>query len=468
MKKKLSSQFFANYLLVLLLSLLAGFCVLLLLSFADGMVSKNLIKNQYTAESLMADDYTRIDATKVVQNGGGVQVIDSQYQVVYSKGIVNFEKDQMTKAEFTEFLQDSQRIGVRFHYDIVYNERSDFWLVVTFPTSIRLDLAIATNGEANAKELRGVILIFVGAFLLYLLMLAGFAVLLSKMTALGIIRPLRKLAEGARLLREGDYSARVDLRLNNEFAELQDTFNDMAERIETEISLRQQSEADRRQLILDISHDLKNPLASVAGYAEWCLNNPDLPTEERIKYLQVIQNNSLRASQLLTELFELSKLENPAFALNLQNLDICEHLRILGGDLIARLEQEGIGYEFDIPEEPIMIPLDQEHMSRVFHNLADNAMRYSGRNTKVTMQLSQVAGGVKISFSDNGPGMEAELAQLIFKPFVRADQTRNSQTGGSGLGLSIVAKIIEAHHGRISLTTSVGKGCRFDIWLPDN
>jgi signal transduction histidine kinase len=468
MKRKLSSQFFANYLLVLLLSLLAGFCVLLMLSFVDGLVSKNLIKNQYTAQSLMFDDYTQIDATEVVENGGGVQVIDSQYRVVYSKGRSNFEKEQMSKGEFTEFLMDSQRIGVRYHYDVIYNENRDFWLVVTFPTSIRLDFAIATNSEAAANELRIVSLIFTGAFILYLLMLAGFAILLSKTTALGIIRPLRKLADGARLLREGDYSARVDLRLKNEFAELQETFNDMAERIETEISLRQQSEADRRQLILDISHDLKNPLASVAGYAEWCLNNPDIPIEERIKYLQVIQNNSLRASQLLTELFELSKLENPTFSLNLQKIDVCEYLRILGSDLIARLEQEGIGYEFDIPEEPIFILLDHEHMNRVFHNLADNTIRYSGKGTQVTLQLLRDEGGVKISFTDNGPGMESELAQQIFKPFVRADQTRNSQTGGSGLGLSIVAKIVEAHQGRISLTTAVGKGCYFDIWLPES
>lgn len=466
MRTKLSSQFFANYLLVLILSLLAGFCVLLLLSFADGMVSKTLIKNQYPAQSMLQDDYTRIDASAVVENGGGVQVIDSRYEIVYSQGLSTFQEDKLTKGEFTRFLRDSQKIGVRYHYDVVYNEKNDYWLVVTFPTSIRLDFAIAMNGDADPGELRSVVAIFLGALLLYLLMLAGFAVLLSKVTALGIIRPLRKLTEGARLLREGDYSARVDLNLKNEFARLQDTFNDMAERIETEISLRQQSEADRKQMILDISHDLKNPLASVAGYAEWCLKNPDLPAEERKKYLEVIQNNSLRASQLLTELFQLSKLENPAFKLTFESIDICEFLRRMGGDLITRLEQEGIGYEFDIPEEPISIPIDREQMKRVFHNLADNAIRYSGRGTMVVLRLKEEDEGVDISFMDNGPGMAADLAKQIFKPFVRADQTRNSETGGSGLGLSIAAKIVEAHNGRITLATDLGKGCAFHIQLP--
>jgi signal transduction histidine kinase len=466
MKKTLYRQFFANYLLVLTLSLVAGFCVLVLLSFADSLVSKSLIKNQYPASSLMKDDYAGIETDEVVENGGGIQIIDSRYRVVRSEGLNNFDDQAMTKGEFTQFLLDSQRIGVRYHYDVLYNEQGDFWLVVTFPTSVRLDLAIAINQEAAADEMRTVTMILGGALLLYLLLLAGFSVFLSKITALGIIRPLRKLTEGARLLREGDYSARVDLRLTNEFAMLQDTFNDMAERIETEIALRKRSESDRRQLILDISHDLKNPLASVAGYAELCIAKPDLPAEERNKYLQVIQNNSLRANKLLLELFELSKLDSPAFSLKKIDTDICEYLRQMGSELIPLLEKEGMTYEFDIPEEPVMASIDTELMGRVFHNLTDNAIRYSGSGTMVTLKLAVESGQVDITFSDNGPGMEEELSEVIFKPFIRRDLSRNPETGGSGLGLSIVEKIIKAHNGTITLRCAKGEGCRFHIRLP--
>lgn len=466
MKKNLYRQFFANYLLVLSLSLLAGFCVLVLLSFADSMVSKSLIKNQYAASSLMQDDYTKIEMSGVVENKGGIQIIDDQYQVVFSAGLNNFENQQMSKGAFTKFLLDSQRIGTRYHYDVAYNERQDFWLVVTFPTSIRIDFDVVMNKDAMPSEIRNVGFILGGALLLYLLLLAGFSVLLSKITALGIIRPLRKLTEGARLLREGDYSARVDLRLSNEFAVLQDTFNDMAERIEREIALREQSETDRRQLILDISHDLKNPLASVAGYAELCLNQPNLPAAERNKYLQVIQNNSLRANKLLTELFELSKLESPAFSLKKVDVDLCEYLRQIGGDLIPLLEKEGLEYDFDIPEQPVMAAIDPEQMSRVFHNLTENAIRYSGTGTRITLKIDIEPEWINISFSDNGPGMEEALAEVIFKPFVRRDQSRNTETGGSGLGLSIVAKIIEAHQGTISLKCAKDQGCDFLIRLP--
>lgn len=466
MKRTLYRQFFANYLLVLILSIIAGFCVLVLLSVAGSLVSNSLIKNQYTAASLMKADYTQIETAGVVENNGGLQIIDGNYRVVYSAGLNNLENQQMTKEEFTGFLVDSQRIGLRYHYDILYNEERDFWLVVTFPTSIRIDFDIATNREALPAEIRTVSFILGGALVLYLLLLAGFSVILSKITALGIIRPLRKLTEGARLLREGNYSARVDLRLSNEFAVLQDTFNDMAERIESEIALRKQSESDRRQLILDISHDLKNPLTSVVGYAELCLSNPDLPEAERNKYLQVIHNNSLRANKLLLELFELSKLESPAFSLKTVKIDLCEYLRQLGGDLVPLLEKEGMGYEFEIPERTAMACIDPEHMSRVFHNLTENAIRYSGSGTKITLKVSLEPGHANISFSDNGPGMEEDLVKVVFKPFVRRDQSRNPETGGSGLGLSIVSKIIEAHHGTIALHCPEGFGCDFRIRLP--
>ena len=154
--------------------------------------------------------------------------------------------------------------------------------------------------------------------------------------------PLKKLRDGTKLLREGDYSARVDLRLKNEFAELQDTFNDMAARIEHEISLRKKSEEDRKRLILDISHDLKNPMSSIQGYAELLMSGPDMSEQERNEYLEIIHNNSKRANKLLTELFELSQMESPDFSLKPVRADICEYLRQICGELVPQLEHAGL------------------------------------------------------------------------------------------------------------------------------
>ncbi len=466
MKRKLSNQFMINYLIVFLLSIVAAVFAFLLLSFADSVISQTLMKNTYTADMLMREDYREIDTASVVENGGGVQIINGQYEVVYSAGIDTLRTTKLTAGEFTDFLMRSKARDVSYHYDIRYNEEGDFWLVVTFPTSLRLDFSLTYNKEAASRDFKNVAGVFIAVILFYLLLLAAFAAIFSRITSARITNPLRKLCEGTRLLREGDYSARVDLRLNNEFAQLQDTFNDMAQRIETETSLRKQSEEERKKLILDISHDLKNPLASVAGYAELCLKKSEHLEEEYRGYLQVIHKNSQRASRLLTELFELSRLENPAFTLKRYRTEVCEYLRQVCGELLPALEQAGFVYEFDIPDGAVYAMLDSGQMSRVFHNLSDNAVRYNPSGTRVMVSLSIEAEDIVILFKDNGVGIPAEMAENIFGAFVRVDDSRNSGTGGSGLGLSIAQRIVQAHGGSLALRTDTGQGCTFRITLP--
>jgi HAMP domain-containing protein len=266
MNRKLSRQFLQNFLVIFLLTILDTVLAFMLLSFASGLIADSLVKNRYPASSLLQADYNLIDASGVVQNGGGVQVVDKEYRVVYSKGLDTIGKDKLTAGEFTAFLTESK--NKPYHYDILYSPEGEFWLIVTFPTSLRLDLSLTYNKEAATGDFlrAGGVMLF--TVLCYLAILALFALIYSRITASSILIPLRKLRDGTRLLREGDYSARVDLRLKNEFAELQDTFNDMAARIEHEISLRKKSEEDRKRLILDISHDLKNPMSGIQGYAE--------------------------------------------------------------------------------------------------------------------------------------------------------------------------------------------------------
>ncbi|MDD3172317.1 MAG: HAMP domain-containing sensor histidine kinase [Herbinix sp.] len=466
MRRKISNQFMIHYLIVFLLSIAAAFFALLMMSFANDIISKTLVKSIYPASMIMEDDYTEIDTAPIVQNGGGVQIVSDQYEVVYSTGINTLGTKNLTVSQFTEFLVQSKSKGIPYHYDIVYNPQGKFWLIVTFPTSIRLDFSLVYNKEAASRDMKNVVGTLVAVIIFYLLLLALFAAIFSKITALRITNPLRKLSEGTKRLREGDYSVRVDLHLINEFAELQDTFNSMADKIERENALRRQSEDDRKQLILDISHDLKNPLASVTGYAELCLKKADAYDEEQIKYLQIIYKNSQRANRLLNELFELSKLESPEFTLRLIKTDICEYLRQTCGDILPALEQAGFAYDFDIPDKSIFVLIDTEQMSRVFHNLADNVIRYNSEGITVMISLYEEVDKIYIQFQDNGIGIPAEVAKYVLKPFVRVEDSRNSKTGGTGLGLSIAHKIVLAHGGNLELNTDINKGCTFLISLP--
>ncbi len=464
MKSKLSNQFFRNFLVIFILAILDMVLAFVLLSFASGLIKDSLAKNRYPAGAIIKEDYTQIDASPVVENGGGVQVVDKEYRVVYSKGLDTIGKDKLTAEEFTKFLTESKTRP--YHYDILYQPKGEFWLIVTFPTSIRLNFSLVYNKEAAAGDFirSGLVIAFV--VLIYLLILALSAFIYSRITAAGITIPLKKLCDGTRLLREGDYSVRVDLRLKNEFAELQNTFNDMAARIEHEISLRKKSEEDRRRLILDISHDLKNPMSSIQGYAELLMNKKNMHEQECEEHLKIILNNSKRANRLLTELFELSQMDSPEFSLKLSKTDICEYLRQLCGELVPQLEREGFKYEFNIPEDSIFVMLDADRFNRIIQNLANNAMRYNPEGTQVTISLTVQNNRVLIDFSDDGIGIPDHLASNIFKPFVRADDSRNSKTGGSGLGLSIAKRIAKAHGGDLTLLPNTIKGSTFRITIP--
>ena len=466
MKGGLRRQFLMNYLIAFLLSILAACCAVLLLSFASDVLSKTLMKNQYPASSLMRDNYLDIDAESVLEHGGGLAVVDENCHVIRNEGIDPFPGMALTAVGFTDFLVHSHMTGTPYHYDVAYNEKGRFWVVVTFPTSIRIDLALVINREAVSRDIGGVSAALIAVGIFYLLLLAAFAAAFSGFSSRRIVGPLQRLTEGTRRLRDGDYSARVNLNLKNEFKELQDTFNGMAERIERETALREQSEAERKKLILDVSHDLKNPLASVVGFTELCLKQYDL-AEPAKGYLEVIHKNSRRANALLTELFELSRLENPSFTMKLERLDICEVLRQALGEMLPTMEQAGFGYEFDIPDEPVYAMIDRERMNRLIFNLADNSVRYNPAGANISVRLTSADSRIRIAFSDDGVGIPDTVARDIFKPFVRADDARNSGTGGAGLGLSIAQKIAEAHGGTLTLDQSHAPGCAFILEFPE-
>jgi len=463
MKRKISNQFLRNFLVVFLLAILDAALALALLSFASGLISSSLAKNQHPASEIIREDYRQIDASAVVKSGGGVQVVDKDYRVVFTSGLDTIGKEALTAAEFTEFLTESRKKP--YHYDILYQPEGEFWLIVTFPTSIRLDFALVHNKEAAPGDFMKAGLVRAFVALIFILILALSAFIYSRITAASITVPLKKLCEGTRLLREGDYSVRVDLRLKNEFAELQDTFNEMAARIEHEISIRKKSEEDRRRLILDISHDLKNPMSSIQGYAELLIQKTGMDERERREHLEVIVGNSKRANRLLTELFELSRMDSPEFSLKLERTDICECLRQICGELVPQLEREGFEYEFDIPEESFYAMLDTDRFSRIIHNLANNATRHNPPGTQVSLSLTVQDNQVVIAFSDDGVGIPAHLKETIFRPFVRGDESRNSKTGGSGLGLSIAKRIAEAHGGDLTLLPGEN-GSAFRLMIP--
>lgn len=465
MKRKIQNRFVADYVLMFLISTMIGIFAIMLLSFASDVISKNLINFHVTAADIIRDDYENMDIAEVLDNGGGVQVVNQDYQVVFSQGI-NTLPETLTPETFTSFLTNSHAKEVPFSYSIVYNPREDFWLIVTFPTSFRIDFAMVHNTDYPSVDIQAVTGVIVAIVLFYLILLGISTVIYSRLTSRSIITPLKKLCTSARRLKDGDYGSRVDLNLDNEFGELENIFNAMADEIEKEIDLRKQSEENRKKLVLDISHDLKTPLANIMGYAELCLLKPDLPKEQRQTYVKIIHDNSTRANRLMTDLFELSKMETSEYVLCKESVDFSEYLRERMGEAVAGFEEAGFSYEFHIPEQEIAVNIDAMQINRVLENLVDNTLSHNKRGTHVIVECIEKSESVAIRFKDNGVGIPPALRETIFQPFVKGDPARHSESRGTGLGLAIVMKIMMAHGGSVKLAPDEDAGCAFILSLP--
>ncbi len=466
MKGRIANRFLANYVLMFFISILITLMVFVLTDFADDIISKNLVKNSYTAEEFMEDDYRSLSYDGVLENGGGIQIINSDLEVVMSQGIDPIGKKKFSMGEWTEFLTQSKRVGVPYNFDIAYSEAGKYWVIVTFPTSIRIEVGIAHNNQYPSRDMKAVAGLITAVIIFYLLLLALVTVIYSRITSIGFVDPLKKLYQGAKRLGEGDYSARVDINAKNEIAELGEIFNTMAEKIEKEIALREVLEENRKRLILDISHDLKNPLAGVMGYAEQCMKNPGLPVEKQQEYLGVIYDGCTRINSMIDDLFEYSKLESGGYQIEPVPTDLCEFLREELAVLLPVMDSADFAYDFNILEEEIIVSVDPKELRRVIHNLIINAVRHNPPGTAVWLTLEQNDHETLIKIRDDGTGISEKMAAQVFEAFARGDDARNSKGGGAGLGLSIAEKIMRAHGGSIELKTAENKGCEFILKLP--
>ncbi|MBU3092164.1 HAMP domain-containing histidine kinase [Clostridium sp. CM028] len=464
-KKKVANMLLLNYLLLFIFSTIIFIIVSLIISVSfKGLIKHDEIP-ELSASQIMRDDYENIDFSQVLKYKGGVQVIDKNYKVVFSRGINPKNIEQYTKSEFSEFLINSGKHQEEYYYNVRYNNNGDFWLKIVIPIKTQFVNGIFFDKNGIPRAIDNFIFILILGGLINITSFILGLIIYSRLTSNNFVKPLKKLLSGVTTIAGGDYSARVDLRSTNEFGELKDAFNIMAEKIESEKNLKEKSQDNRRKLILDISHDLKTPLSNIMGYSDLLMNNKDISDCDREKFLGIIINNSSRANSLIGDLFELSKMGSSDFKLNLKSVDICEYLRELIASLIPQIEEAGFKYSFEIPFDKKVVLIDVKQMDRALINILNNALKYNKRGTEIKILLKNSFNKVVLEILDNGIGIPLDLSAEIFEPFKRVDSARNSQTGGTGLGLAITKTIIEKHNGRISLETAIGKGCKFIIKL---
>lgn len=447
-QQRTASQLMKHYFFIMYIPPLLSLLIIMGINLTD---SEENIYTRNMAEKLMKDDYESIETGLIEAKEGGLQVVDLNYRIVRTVGHNPFSSDQLTPGELTEFLVDSH--VQKYIITVDYNEKENFWLIVSLPNRIRFIGTFRLN-----LNLFGCVL-FAAVYLLVIL-LSTFAY--ARITAARFIRPLRQLSDAVRKVRNGDYSARVPVGNNKEFSELERSFNHMAEQIENQINVIEQSERNRKSLMLDISHDLKNPLMSIMGYAEQSLKKQEYREAEQGEYARIIYENSVRANELIMDLFELSRLDSPEFKLELTTEDFSEYIRNEMIRMLPELEAAGLVPEFAIPEEDMLLRFDKKRMRRVLSNLLYNAIAYHEPGSRFEIRLDKLDNGISLMLVNDRAAQSQVEAVNVLEPYIRDVQDDSLNPNGAGLGLAIVKKIITAHGGSIQLNTDHK---RFEIRL---
>ncbi len=276
-----------------------------------------------------------------------------------------------------------------------------------------------------------------------------------------LTRRLRQVTEAVTAFDSGDSERRVTIRGQDEIAQLGQAFNRMADRIVEAFRQLQQQDEQRRQLIANVSHDLRSPLASIQGYLETIMMKWEtLPPEKQQQYLKITWNNTRMLNQLIDELFELSRLDAQNVQPRLEPMNLAELVQDVVLKFQPRAEQKHIKLSAHWPDNLPLVNVDVALMDRALSNLLDNALRYTPENGEVSVSLTVEGKRVRVEVRDNGPGIPPEDLPHIFERFYRVEKNR-ALGEGAGLGLAIASRIIALHHSELQGNSTPGKGATF-------
>ncbi len=275
---------------------------------------------------------------------------------------------------------------------------------------------------------------------------------------LHIVRPLRQMAAATRRFAGGDFSARIKVRGKDEVAELGDALNHMA------VSLSS-VEMMRRSFVANVSHELKTPMTTIAGFIDGMLDGT-IPPEQQPRYMKVVSDEVKRLSRLVRSMLDLSRIDSGELKMSTVRMDLTEALCSVLVSSEQRIEKKNLritGLEDCGKAE---IDGDYDLMCQVLYNLVDNAIKFTNDGGCIDLRLVKADGRVTVTVRNSGAGIPAEEMPQIFERFYKSDRSRALDKNGVGLGLYIVKTVINLHHGEITVRSVEGEFTEFSFWVP--
>ena len=295
---------------------------------------------------------------------------------------------------------------------------------------------------------------------MYLIVVSITAALLIIWIYRAVSVPLQKLQKAARNIKEGNLDFEIKAENDDEIGQLCRDFEEMRLRLKVQAEEKVAFDRENKELISNISHDLKTPITAIKGYVEGIMDGVADTPEKMDRYIRTIYNKANEMNLLINELNLYSKIETNRIPYNFTTISAKGYFGDCAEDLSVELESKGAEFTYrNFMDDDCKVIVDPEQLRRVINNIVSNSLKYTDKpKVEITMDVKDVGDFIQIELGDNGRGIAAKDLPFIFDRFYRADASRNSSKGGSGIGLSIVKKIVEEHGGNIWATSEEGVG----------
>lgn len=296
--------------------------------------------------------------------------------------------------------------------------------------------------------------------LAFILVLVFTSILLTQGIQRGIFTPINQLNTAMQNIAEGNLEYMLTTEEKGEIGELYRNYEDMRLRLKESLDEKFEHEKKNRELISNISHDLKTPITAVKGYVEGIMDGVADTPEKMDKYIKTIYNKANDMDRLINELTTYSGIDNNRIPYNFHRINVAEYFGDCVEEVGLDLESKNIQLNYeDLVEPSTQIIADPEQLKRVISNIISNSIKYLDKERGVIdIRILDEVDSIRVEIEDNGKGIAAKDLPNIFERFYRTDASRNSSQGGSGIGLSIVKKIIEDHGGYIWATSKENEG----------
>ena len=297
-------------------------------------------------------------------------------------------------------------------------------------------------------------------FLAIVMMLVLTGMVLTQWIHKSVFSPINRLNLAMQKIAEGNFDYTLESDDDNEIGELYRNYEDMRLRLKESTEEKKQNERQNRELISNITHDLKTPITAIKGYVEGIIDGVADTQERREKYLRTIYTKANDMDRLINELTYYSSIDNNRIPYNFHRINVAEFFEDCVEDVGLDLESKNIQLNYSNLVDPsTRIIADPEQLKKVINNIIGNSIKYMDKEKGVIdIRLLDEVDSIRVEIEDNGKGIAAKDLANIFERFYRTDASRNSTKGGSGIGLSIVKKIIEDHGGYIWATSKEGEG----------